>query len=59
MICWPHLKCLVFRDENNLSAIVAEYEVHSFVNKFMNLSRNGEKADLSQDYKNGRIVVNL
>ena len=39
--------------------MTAEYEIHSFVNKFMNLSRNGEKADLSLNCEHGRIVVNL
>ena len=39
--------------------MAAEFEVYSFVNKFMNLSRNGEKADLSLNCEHGRIVVNL
>ena len=39
--------------------MAAEFEVYSFVNKFINLSRNGEKADLSLNCEHGRIVVNL
>ena len=39
--------------------MAAECEVNSFVNKFMNLYRNGEKADLSLNCEHGRIVINL
>ena len=39
--------------------MAAECEVNSFMNKFMNLYRNGEKADLSLNCKHGRIVINL
>ena len=39
--------------------MAAEYEVDSFVKKFMNLSRKGETANLSLNCEHGRIVVNL
>ena len=39
--------------------MAAPHEVYSFVNKFMSLCRNGEKANLSLECNHGKAVVNL
>ena len=39
--------------------MAAMHEIHSFVNKFLNLCHSGKNADLTLKCKNGKTVINL